>query len=117
MSPIMKEIVPDLPMLAFSQSPNLKKMFVRASVNNRISNLGSSKHCMKSCRLCKDLVNCSVVRSHSTGKAFKVKARDVDCSATWVVYCIFCPQCGIQYVGMANHRSALQRVVREGVGL
>lgn len=25
MSPIMKEIVPDLPMLAFSQSPNLKK--------------------------------------------------------------------------------------------
>ena len=55
-------------------------------------------------------------------KFFKVKARDVDCSATWVVYCIFCPQCGIQYVGMsgnlkermANHRSALQRVVREG---
>lgn len=124
-SPIMMEIVPDLPMLSFSQPLNLKKkMFVRASVKNRISKLGSSKHCTKSCRLCKDLVNCSVVRSHSTGKAFKVKTRDVDCFATWVVYCIFCPQCGIQYVGMScnlkermdNHRSALQRVVREGVG-
>ena len=77
---------------------------------------------MKNCKLCTELVNCSRIRSHSCGKVFKVKASESNCTAVWVVYCIFCPSCGMQYVGMtqnlkermANHRSVLQKVVREG---
>ena len=84
--------------------------------------VGPSEHCMKNCKLCTDLVNCSRIRSHSCGKVFKVKASESNCTAVWVVYCIFCPSCGMQYVGMtqnlkermANHRSVLQKVVREG---
>lgn len=60
----------------------------------------------------------------SNGRVFKVKAANVNCTATWMVYCIFCPKCGMQYVGMttnlkermANHRSALKHRVRRGDG-
>lgn len=89
LSPVMKEVVPNLPLLAFSQPPNLRRLLVRAKIKRGTSTVGPSKHCNKNCKLCTDLVNCSVIRSHSCGKVFKVKARESNCMATWVVIVFF----------------------------
>ena len=61
--------------------------------------------------------------SRSTNGKFKCRNFDTTCDAKWVIYCISCPICNLQYVGQTNnlrirmnaHKSDLLKCVKGGL--
>ena len=73
----------------------------------------------KNCLLCEYLPNQRSVTSKA-GKTFLLQCgRDANCNSVYVVYCITCTRCHLQYVGCTsnfrsranNHKSIIQRKV------
>ena len=101
----MTQVALCAPVLSFSQPPNLGKMLCRAKLREESNTaVQPCQPCgSKRCKLCTALCTQPSVRSHSNNKQFKCRNDHLDCNAEWVIYCISCKQCGIQYVGQTNN--------------
>ncbi|KAJ8039742.1 hypothetical protein HOLleu_13841 [Holothuria leucospilota] len=107
-SDTMKTAVPTLPIISFSQPPNLSKTLCRAKLrqpaggNDRASK--PPRICgKKRCKLCSSLICSAHITSTANNKTFKCFNRDTSCDSQWVVYVIQCPVCNLQYVGQSNN--------------
>ena len=104
----MKTVVPDLPLISFSQPHNLcrslcrAKLLQAASVNDEPPR--PSQSCGKSrCRLCLSLICSNYISSTANNKTFKCYNENTSCDSKWIIYVIFCPICHLQYVGQSNN--------------
>ena len=115
--PLMKQMFPDPPMLAFSQPPNLRSMLVRAkhpsnssSKPNR-TNLGMQR-CNKPCKICSYIKETKNFTSNQKDEEFTMNG-DFNCNTTGVIYLISCNKCAKQYVGQTSRK--LQIRVKEHI--
>ena len=126
MSEKMRKAVPELPLLSFRQPPNLKKMLVRAKVDDKPKDTGCVKPCgIKNCKLCPMVdqrKRVSVARSQKKER-HQVLANGTTCSSEYVVYCILCSKCSFKYVGMTTnslkkritgHCAKLKKFIQDG---
>ena len=106
----MKTVVPDLPLITFSQPHNLCRSLCRAklrqtaSVNDeppRPSQCGKSR-----CKLCLSLICSNYISSTANNKTFKCQNENTSCDSKWIIYVISCPICNLQYVGQSNNLRA-----------
>ena len=113
----MKKAVPELPLRSFRQPPNLKSLIVRAKITRADNNRGVASACTtKRCLICPVLDKRRRIVSKANGRKHRLLAVETTCNSTNVVYCLICPHCGFQYVGLTNnlrlrmngHRSALR---------
>ena len=104
----MKTVVPDLPLISFSQPHNLCRSLCRAklrqtaSVNDeppRPSQSGGKSRC----KLCRSLICSNYISSTSNNKTFKFYNDNTSCDSKWIIYVISCPICNLQYVGQSNN--------------
>ena len=116
----LQQAIPETPLLCFKQPKSLKDMLVRARVDKRDQKFGPMKPCSGSrCELCPMLDTRKRVKSTVNGRVHQVKAKDCDCNAVWIIYCITCPRCKLQYIGktndfrlrMNNHKKDLRNYV------
>ena len=103
----MKTVVPDLPLISFSQPRNLCRSLCRAklrqtaSVNDEPSR--PSQGCGKSrCKLCLSLTCSDYISSTASNKTFQCHSENTRCDSKWIIYVIFCPICNLLYVGHCN---------------
>ena len=104
----MKTVVPDLPLISFSQPHNFCRSLCRAkrhqtaSVNDEPPR--PSQSCGKShCKLCLSLICSNYIRSSANNKTFKCNNDNNSCDSKWIIYVISCPICNLQYVGQSNN--------------
>ena len=107
----MKTVVPDLPLISFSQPHNLCRSLCRAklcqaaSVNDEPPR--PSQSCGKSrCKLCLSLICSNYISSTANNKTFKCYNENTSCDSKWIIYVISCPICNLQYVGQSNNLRA-----------
>ena len=107
-SDTMKTAVPNLPIISFSQPPNLGRTLCRAKlrqptgIHDRAFN--PPRICgKKRCKLCATLICADSITSTSNNNTFKCYNRDTTCDSEWVIYVIQCPICFLQYVGQSNN--------------
>ena len=104
----MKTVVPELPLISFSQPHNLccspcrVKLRQNASVNDEPPR--PSQSCVKSrCKLCLSLICSNYISSTADNKTFKCHNENSSCDSKWIIYVISCPICNLQYVGHSNN--------------
>ena len=107
LSVTMKTVVPDLPLISFSQHHNLchsqcrAKLRQTASINDEPPR--PSQCCGKSrCKLCLSLICSNYISSTANNKTFKCHNENTSCDSNWIMYVISCPICNLQYVGQSN---------------
>ena len=103
----MKTVVPDLPLISFSQPHNLCRSLCRATLRQTASVNDEpprpSQSCGKSrCKLCLSLICSNYISSTATIKTFKCYNDNTSCDSKWIIYVISCPICNLQYVGQSN---------------
>ena len=103
----MKTVVPDLPLISFSQPHNLcrsqcrAKLRQTASVNDELPR--PSQSCGRSrCKQCLSLICSNYISSTANNKTFKCNNENTSCDYKWIIYVISCPICNLQYVGQSN---------------
>ena len=107
----MKTVVPDLPLISFSQPHNLCRSLCRAKLRQTASANDEpprpSQSCGKSrCKLCLSLICSSYISSTANYKTFKCYNDNTSCDSKWIIYVISCPICNLQYVGQSNNLRA-----------
>ena len=109
----MKTVVPDLPLIDFSQPHNLRRSLCRAKLRQTVSVNDephrSSQSCGKSrCRLCLSLICSSYTSSTANNKTFKCHNVYTSCDYKWIIYVISCPIFNLQYLGQCyNFRARM----------
>ena len=103
-----KTVVPDLPLISFSQHCNLcrslcrAKLIQAASVNDEPPR--PSQSCGKSrCELCLSLICSKYISSTANNKTLKCHNENTSCDSKWIIYVTSCPICNLQYVGQSNN--------------
>ena len=104
----MKTVVPDLPLISFSQPHNLCRSLCRAKLGQAASVNDEpprpSQSCGKSrCKLCLSLICSNYISSTANNKTFKCHTENTNCDSKWIIYVISCPICNLQYVGHINN--------------
>ena len=104
----MKTVVPDLPLISFSQPHNLCRSLCRAKLRQAASVNEEppipSQSCGKSrCKLCLSLICSNYISSTANNKTFKCYNENTSCDSKWIIYVISCPICNLQYVGQRNN--------------
>ena len=104
----MKTVVPDLPLISFSQPHNLCRSLCRAKLRQTASVNDEpprpSQSCGKSrCKLCLSLICSNHISSTANNKTFKCYNDNTSCDSKWIIYVISCPICNLQYVGQSNN--------------
>ena len=107
----MKAVVPDLPLISFSQPHNLCRSPCRANLRQTASVNEEpprpSQSCSKSrCRLCLSLIYSNYISSTANNKTFKCHNVNTSCDYKCIIYVISCPNCNLQYVGQSNNLRA-----------
>ena len=101
-SPLVKEVLPNTPTVAYRRPPNLKDQLVRAQVRYPPSEaeiMYKEKRCTRLfCKYCKILKNQTTYKCPHTGEIVTL-AENVHCQSTNVVYLLYCKQHKTQYVG------------------
>ena len=104
----MKTVVPDLPLMSFSQPHNLCRSLCRAkhrqtaSVNDEPTR--PSQSCGKSrCKLCLSLICSNYISSTTNNKTSRCHNENTSCDSKLIIYVISCPICNLQYVGQSNN--------------
>ncbi len=101
-SPLVKEILPITPTVAYRRSPNLKDQLVRAQVwypPPEAETQYKEKRCTRLfCKYCIVLKNQMTYKCPHTGEIVTL-AENVHCQSTNVVYLLYCKQHKTQYVG------------------
>ena len=123
----LKAVVPAPPRLAFRKPQNLRDQLCRARLPS--TEPRTDHHCGPcsdnvrrtrgpKCAICKLMPTQTSIKSASNGKISKLKLRNsADCTSNYVVYCLTCTLCNLQYVGKAenfrlrvnNHKSCINR--------
>ena len=104
----MKTVVPDLPLISFSQPNNLCRWLCRAklrqtaSVNDKPPRPSQSSGKSR-CKLCLSLICSNYISSTANNKTFKCYNDNTSCDSKWIIYVISCPICNLQYVGQSNN--------------
>ena len=113
----MKTVVPDLPIISFSQPHNLcfslcrAKLRQTASVNDEPPR--PSYSCGKSrCKLCLSLICSSYISSTANNKTIKYHNENTSCDSKWNIYVISSPICKLQYVGHNNNFRARMNILK-----
>ena len=111
----MKTIVPDLPLISFSQPHNLCRCPYRAKLRQTVCANDEpprpSQSCGKSrCKLCLSLICSNYISSIANNKTFKCHNENTSCDSKWIIYVISCPICNLQYVGQSNNFTARMNV-------
>ena len=107
-SATMKTVVPDLPLISFSQPHNLCRSLCRAKLRQDASVNDEpprpSQCCGKSrCKLCLSLICSNYISSPANNKTIKCHNEYTSCGAKWIIYVISCAICNLQYVGQSNN--------------
>ena len=107
----MQTVVPDLPLISFSQSHNLCRSQCRAKLRQSASvndepprpsqSWGKSR-----CKLCLSLICSNYISSTANNKIIKCHNENTSCDSKCIIYVISCPICNLQYVGQSNNLSA-----------
>jgi hypothetical protein len=102
--PLLARAFPSPPRVAFRRPKNLRDKFIRSRLPSSSPNdfcgpcLGRSD-----CQLCLVLPHQESIVS-STGQSFRLHCGfNANCKSVFVVYCITCLQCNLQYVGCTNN--------------
>jgi hypothetical protein len=103
----LRQAIPDPPILSFHQPKNLSRILCRAKLPNTNPDPGTTVPChpcgSKRCQLCPLLITTNTIKSYSNGRTFFCKNEGASCNSTWLIYAIWCQQCGMQYVGQTNN--------------
>ena len=121
----VKQVLGDMPMVAFRRPKNIRDHLVRAKINtNRTKHPGTSKCGHGGCRICRDhMPETNTFTSTVTGITYKIHQK-LNCNSKNVIYLLTCKTCGIQYVGetrtrfrerMNNHKSAINNAYDNSV--
>ena len=105
------EILPQPPMVAFRQPPNLKSMLCRAKLPNggrsQRKQIGMQR-CRHSCTPCIHLLDTKLIKAKN-GDTFKMTDQ-FGCKSHSIVYLATCEKCKNQYVGQTG-RTFHERVM------
>ena len=87
----MKTVVPDLPLISFSQPHNLCRSLCRAKLRQAASVNDEpprpSQSCGKSrCKLCLSLICSNNISSTANNKTFKCCNENTTCDSKWIIY-------------------------------
>jgi len=102
--PLLARAFPLPPRVAFRRPKNLRDKIIRA----RLPSSSSSDFCgpcfgRSDCQLCLVLPHQDSIVS-SSGRSFRLSCGvNANCKSVFVVYCITCVQCRLQYVGCTNN--------------
>ena len=104
----MKTVVPDLPLISFSQPHNLCRRLCRAKLRQAASVNDEpprpSQSCGKSrCKLCLSLICSNYISGTANNKTIKCYNENTSCDSKWIIYVISCPIYNLQYVGQSNN--------------
>ena len=104
----MKTVVPDLPLISFSQPHNLCCSLCRARLCQTASANDEpprpSQSCGKSrCKPCPSPICSNYISSTANNKTFKCYNENTSCDSKWIIYFISCPIRNLQYVGQSNN--------------
>ena len=104
----MTTVVPDIPIISFSQPPNLchslcrTKLHQPPSVNDQPPR--PSPSCGKSrCKLCLSLICSNYITSTANNKTPKCNNKNTSIDIEPATYVIFFPSCKLHYVGQSNN--------------
>ena len=104
-----KKVFPNLPVVAFRRSPNLRDLLVSAKLSSNSTNPqpqlpSGSYRCGKNCATCPyisdGLTNYTIL---STGETRPIKS-NLTCETKNLIYMIQCNRCNLQYIGETKRR-------------
>ena len=102
-------VFPEIPLVAFRRTKNLSDSLVRALVPNVQETPGCRGcHADKRCQCCKVITEATSFTSTTTGRTFQIRANDLHCNSTGIVYLLECKKCQIQNVGSTAPRFRLR---------
>ena len=104
----MKTVIPEIPLISFSQPHNLCRSLCRAKLRQTASVNDEPPRppqiCGKSrCKQCLSLICSIYISSTANNKTFKCHNENTSCDSKWIIYVISCPICNLQYVGRSNN--------------
>ena len=99
----MKTVVPDIPLISFSQPHNICRSLCRDKLHQTVSFYDEphrpSQSCAYSrCKLCLSLICSNYISSTANNKTFKCHSENTSCDSKWIIYVISCPICNQIYV-------------------
>lgn len=101
-SPIVKEIMPTKPTVAYRRPKNIRDDIVRAAISYPTQETQSQpkgRRCTKyNCKTCKSLKKQDVFKCPNTGEIIHLP-KEMHCQMTNVVYLLYCHEHKSQYVG------------------
>ena len=95
-----KKVFPEVPIIGFKNSKNLKSHLVRATLPY-INEVGRCEPCggkRPLCQLCSNMKNTSAFKSKNSNQVYQIK-KNFNCNSKIVVYLIECKICGKQCKG------------------
>ena len=103
----IKTVVPDLPLISFSQPHNLSRNLCRAELRQAASVNDEpprpSQSCGKSrCKQCPSLICSNYISSTANNKTMKCHNENTSCDSKWIIYVSSCPICNLQYLDQSN---------------
>ena len=105
--PKAQEMFPQPPMIAFKQSPNLKRKLCQAKLPpkkvHQKRHLLGTKPCNKPCSICPYVLHSKEFFSTHTKEKFKMTGT-FTCSTKGIIYLTTCSKCQQQYVGQTGRR-------------
>ena len=104
-----ERVFSDLPLVSFRRAKNLKDSLVRAAVPVLHTNPGCDAcHMGRGCKCCDVIEKATSFTSTSTGRTFQIRAENLNCKSTGIVYLLQCKKCRIQNVGSTMPRFHLR---------
>ncbi|XP_070570116.1 uncharacterized protein [Ptychodera flava] len=95
----INKAIPEVPITAFRQPPNLRKILVRADLK-KISHqptTGETKR-FGNCNQCQFITETNTITSSTTGKTHNIIGK-ISCNTRNLIYIITCQKCSKQYIG------------------
>ena len=104
-----KKVFPNLPVVAFRRSPNLRDLLVSAKLSSNSTNPhpqlpSGSYRCGKNCATCPYISDgLTNYTFFSTGETRPIKS-NLTCETKNLIYMIQCNRCNLQYIGVTKRR-------------
>ena len=95
----INKAISDVPITAFRQPPNLRKILVKANITKQSHQptTGKTKRC-GNCNQCQFITENNTITSSVTGKVHNVIG-EISCNTRNIIYIITCQKCTKQYIG------------------
>ena len=101
--PVLREIFPLPPLIAYRRQKNVREFVIRAKVPPPVTRQKRNVPGMKKCVNCPYIQTGSIVTATHTNFSVNINA-PVDCNTRDVIYCITCSKhkCRLQYIGKTD---------------